>query len=267
MPESMVADASMPSQPQQAYSRQPEATTPFDSMVGAPDMLETSASAYTDPYVSAPTPKQTIEDVTKEMAAPIAVEAPEPMSLQDQYMSYGMGKTALTPEQNLELDVMSASPNKLYDVAPKTAISAPTIADVAPAPQKISQPRAQAARATATDPSVDAINRANATKDNDKLKSLQTQDSIVNGIVKVIGGLVGSAVLGPAGGMLGATFLPQMLQPITNQSRNFFPTAPVNPNGDRRGYSYSDLNERGQDTYRDSKQFESAVDSGKGGLW
>lgn len=78
----------------------------------------------------------------------------------------------------------------------------------------------------------------------------------------VLGGLLGGAVLGPLGALAGGYFGRQM------GAKSYFPTAPKRAsNSDNKGYGKDSLSQQGRDTYRDSKQFSDAVNSGKGGLW
>lgn len=74
------------------------------------------------------------------------------------------------------------------------------------------------------------------------------------------GGLLGGMLLGPLGAVAGGLLGPTILNSVT-QSPNF-PAAPKStPKGDGR------LNDYGRQVQRESRQFDSAVRSGKGGLW
>ncbi|QNP80979.1 glycoside hydrolase family 73 protein [Agrobacterium tumefaciens] len=92
----------------------------------------------------------------------------------------------------------------------------------------------------------------------------QTQKDMRNrGILGTLGGAVlGGALLGPVGGLLGG-YLGK-----TFSNSGYHPAAPerLNPNGtDDR--SYGGLNDYGRDAYNESKDFRDAVDSKSSGLW
>ncbi len=92
----------------------------------------------------------------------------------------------------------------------------------------------------------------------------QTQKDMRNrSILGTLGGaILGGALLGPAGGLLGG-YLGKSFS-----NAGYHPAAPerLNPNGtDDR--SYGGLNDYGRDAYNESKDFRDAVDSGSAGLW
>lgn len=84
----------------------------------------------------------------------------------------------------------------------------------------------------------------------------QMQRNLLGGIG---GGLLGGLALGPvgaiAGGLLGRTYA----------KNSFFPDAPEAPQGGTR--KEAGLSDYGRSVQRESKQFDKAVKSGKGGLW
>ncbi|MGN7959125.1 glucosaminidase domain-containing protein [Agrobacterium radiobacter] len=92
----------------------------------------------------------------------------------------------------------------------------------------------------------------------------KTQSDMRNrSILGTLGGAVlGGALLGPVGGLLGG-YLGK-----TYSNSGYYPEAPerLNPGGtDDR--SYGGLNDYGRDAYNESKDFRDAVDSGSAGLW
>lgn len=90
-----------------------------------------------------------------------------------------------------------------------------------------------------------------------------TRDMSNRGILGTLGGaILGGALLGPVGGLLGG-YLGK-----TYSNAGYYPEAPerLNPSGtDDR--SYGGLNDYGQNAYNESGQFRDAVDSGSAGLW
>ncbi len=92
----------------------------------------------------------------------------------------------------------------------------------------------------------------------------KTQSDMRNrSILGTLGGAVlGGALLGPVGGLLGG----YLGKSFSNSG--YYPEAPerLNPGGtDDR--SYGGLNDYGQNAYNESKDFRDAVDSGSAGLW
>lgn len=78
----------------------------------------------------------------------------------------------------------------------------------------------------------------------------------------VLGGLLGGAVLGPVGALAGGYFGRQM------GAKSYFPDAPKkSSNSDNKGYGRDSLSSEGRQAAKDSKQFDKAVSSGRGGLW
>lgn len=78
----------------------------------------------------------------------------------------------------------------------------------------------------------------------------------------ILGGVLGGALLGPVGGLIGGYFGRQM------GAKSYFPNAPARAQGsDNKGYGRDSLSSEGRQISRESKQFDKAVSSGKGGLW
>lgn len=79
----------------------------------------------------------------------------------------------------------------------------------------------------------------------------------------VLGGLLGGLTLGPVGALAGGYFGRNM------GARSYFPDAPQRAEGagDAKGYRDKDLSSEGRQVQKDSKQFDRAVKSGRGGLW
>lgn len=90
-----------------------------------------------------------------------------------------------------------------------------------------------------------------------------TKDLRNRGLLGGFGGaLLGGALLGPVGGLVGGYLGRSAAQ------KSYFPEAPEKldkSSKDSRGYG--GLNERGRDAYNESKQFKDAVDRGSSGLW
>lgn len=76
----------------------------------------------------------------------------------------------------------------------------------------------------------------------------------------VLGGLLGGFALGPVGGLIGGYAGRQM------GAKSYFPDAPKGGTSNK-GSDRDSLSSKGRDIARDSKQFDRAVSSGKGGLW
>lgn len=89
------------------------------------------------------------------------------------------------------------------------------------------------------------------------------KDMQARSLLSTVGGAVlGGALLGPIGGLLGG------YAGKSFANSNYFPDAPekLNPGGrDDRGYG--GLNDYGRSAYNESKDFRDAVDKGSSGLW
>jgi hypothetical protein len=79
----------------------------------------------------------------------------------------------------------------------------------------------------------------------------------------VLGGLLGGLALGPVGGLIGG------YAGRNFGAKSYFPDAPQRAQGasQAKGYREQDLSSEGRQVQKDSKQFDRAVKSGKGGLF
>lgn len=91
-------------------------------------------------------------------------------------------------------------------------------------------------------------------------RRVQFANAAKKGLSAFGGGVLGGMLLGPLGAVAGGLLGPTIVNGMTSAGN--YPAAPKNtPRGDGR------MTEYGERVQRDSKQFDRAVKSGRGGLW
>lgn len=219
---------------------EPTYTAPLSSVQRAP--LQEVAMSPFDASRFGPAPTSPTFDATR-FASPDAV---------------AQGKAALQRgllDQQLSVGILPNIPPAVTEVPnyvdPKVSVQpSVAVAEAAPA-RSISQMTTGAISA----PQISARQQ--------QIAAQTTSDMRNRSILGTLGGaILGGALLGPAGGLLGG----YLGKSFSNSG--YHPAAPerLNPNGtDDR--SYGGLNDYGRDAYNESKDFRDAVDSGSAGLW
>lgn len=225
---------------------EPTYTAPLSSVQRAP--LQEVAMSPFDASRFGPAATSPTFDATR-FASPFAVaqgKAALQRGLLDQQLSVGILPNippAVTEVPNYVDPKVSVQPS--VGVQPSVAV-----AEAAPA-RSISQMTTGAVSA----PQISERQR--------QIAAQTTSDMRNRSILGTLGGaILGGALLGPAGGLLGG----YLGKSFSNSG--YHPAAPerLNPNGtDDR--SYGGLNDYGRDAYNESKDFRDAVDSGSAGLW
>lgn len=224
---------------------EPIYTAPLSSVERAP--LQEAAMTQFDASRFGPAPTSRVFDATR-FADPAAV---------------AQGKSGLQRgllDQQLAVGILpdippAITPATTY-VDPKVSVQ-PTVAQPA---IKVAQPTPARSISQMT---TGAIGSPQISSRQREIAAKTASDMRTRGILGTLGGAVlGGALLGPAGGLLGG-YLGK-----TYSSSGYYPEAPerLNPGGtDDR--SYGGLNDYGQNAYNESKDFRDAVDSGSAGLW
>lgn len=224
---------------------EPTFIAPLSSVERAP--LQEVAMTQFDASRFGPAPTSPVFDATR-FADPTAVaqgKAGLQRGLLDQQLSVGI----------LPNIPPSVAPATTY-VDPKVSVQ-PTVAQPA---IEVAQPTPARSISQMTTGSV----MAPQITERQREIAAKTQSDMRNrSILGTLGGAVlGGALLGPVGGLLGG----YLGKSFSNSG--YYPEAPerLNPGGtDDR--SYGGLNDYGRDAYNESKDFRDAVDSGSAGLW
>lgn len=186
--------------------------------------------------------QQLAAGILPELPKPVEVAALGPVSAQPQFKAPVIEEVPQPPAPQV------AGP---ASVQPQISAPVPTLS---PAQQTFNQRSALGAPA----PSLLGPQMA---------RDVQRQMGARSMIGGIGGALLGGALLGPIGGLLGG------LAGRTYANRTYHPPAPEPVKGQpqqtftKGESSYGNLNDYGQQAYSDSGQFAAAVDSGMAGLW
>lgn len=213
---------------------------------------------------------------------------PSPATMAEQYGQYGQGQLAM--QQAMAPTVAAA--NLAADVADQQGLLSPAVNTPAMAqqtqPMQPAQPgyidpainaqpqvtapmQAAPAMATTPAPAVAAPAQAaqptaaaGATPTGAALGKLVERQMMTRSLLGGIGGgLLGGALLGPAGSLVGGLLGREVAK------RSYYPPAPTAATNKKSGgkFGYDDLNDYGRDAYRESEQVRDVVDNDRPGLW
>jgi cell wall hydrolase len=217
-----------------------------------------------------------------------------PMSVADQYASYGAGKVATQQAGLLSQDVahqrmidqlnaqkqqMQAGINPMANQEPWKTPG--LIAEQQPATTPVDVPEVSPQQtASVAAPSggllspreQQMVDRQRAFLSRQPVNSsfgMKAGNFAKGALGGVGGGLLGAALLGPAGGLLGAALGNSLMNGRLNTMVTGYPKAPerAGSTGKTGRISKSQLNENGRNAYNSSQQFRDAVDRGSVGLY
>lgn len=120
-----------------------------------------------------------------------------------------------------------------------------------------SQPAAGGGLLSSADPMTGGFGPGLTREEADRMSRNLSMRTMGGGI---LGGLLGGALLGPIGALAGGYFGRNM------GAKTYYPTAPKGGTSNK-GYDRDSLSDKGREVARESKQFDKAVSSGRGGLW
>lgn len=193
-------------------------------------------------------------------------QQPKKYSVAEQYALYGQGQAAARNLGLLAQDVASMTP-QTYPVAnapqvqPQTVQPAaqPQVQPVQAQPASYSAPAQQ--QGLLSPQEVAAVNaQADFLAGQPVNRRAQIGAAMKKGASAFGGGVLGGLLLGPIGAVAGGLLGPTLVNGMTGSAN--FPAAPDSkPRGDGKMTEYGDR------VQRESRQFDRAVRSGKGGLW
>jgi hypothetical protein len=192
-------------------------------------------------------------------------------SLAEQYAQYGVGQAAVrnaTQPVSLTQEVADyraarGLPPVAQPVASQPMSTAAVPADMG-SPANVDGMRTGSTSRMLTDATQAAANSAA------QMQQRMDEHRRSTNLKALLGGAAGGLVAGPLGGILGNL----AVRSSANQGEFYQPAAPSFMGRLSQLFGYDPgnggveaLSDEGREVYKDSKQFESAVNSGKAGLW
>lgn len=250
------------------------AVSPLSTGVVQRAELPTMATAYANATIRNPYDKLR-EDLLKQKAeleankrvggiTPFAEpEQPKKYSLAEQYALYGAGQAAARNLGLFAQDVASV-PSQTYPVANAPQAAQTPVQQVDPRPTaSVAGPAGTGGLLSPEEQEMYEAQRANLSSQPFNSKVGMNIGNFAKGALGSIGGgLLGSALLGPVGGLIGAAIGNSAMNGSINRGITGYPEAPKSKSqGDGKETEY------GRSVRETSRQYDRAVRSGKAGLY